>query len=100
MEYNKKEQINNEGVFVPQMGIEYPEVPDKRLLSVVPECEVILDENYPYLDKSFKFNFMMNLQYLGIFVLVFLVNPIKFGLRIKGRKNLKPSLQIFTKHLT
>ena len=60
MEYNKKEQINNEDVFAPQMGIEYPEVPDKRLLSVVPECEVILDENYPYLDKSFKFNFMMN----------------------------------------
>ena len=26
MEYEKKEQINNEGVFVPQMGIEYPEI--------------------------------------------------------------------------
>ena len=56
MEYEKKEQINNEGVYVPQMDIEYPEVPDKRVLSVVPECEVVLDENYPYFDKSFKFN--------------------------------------------
>ena len=59
MEFEKKEQINNEGVYVPHVGIEYSEVPDKRLLSVVPECEVILDENYPYLDKSFKFNFII-----------------------------------------
>ena len=72
MEYEKLEQINDNGVFVPQIDIDYPAEPDKRILSVVPECEVVLDENYPYLDKSFKFNFMMNLQYLGIFVLVFM----------------------------
>ena len=97
MEYEKLEQINEDGVFVPQIDIDYPAEPDKRILSVVPECEVILDENYPYLDKSFKFNFMMNLQYLGIFVLVFILNPLKYGLKIKGKKNLKPYKKILKK---
>ena len=92
-----KEHIVKPTTYIPETDIQYPEQPDKRILSVVPECEVILDENYPYYDKSFKFNFMMNLQYLGIFVIVFFLNPLKFGLKIKGKENLKPYKKLLKK---
>jgi 1-acyl-sn-glycerol-3-phosphate acyltransferase len=51
--------------------------------------EPVVDENYPFLDKSLGFRFWSALLYLGIFVLVFTLPPIRFGLRIEGRKILK-----------
>ena len=51
--------------------------------------EVIVDENYPYLDKSFKFNFMRRLMHLGIFTIVFALSRPRFGIKIEGRKKLR-----------
>lgn len=88
------EQINQNDVYVPFPNENYPDTPDKHILESKKLYDVVVDENYPFLDKSFKFQFMMNLQYLGIFTLVFFLNPIKYGLRIVGKKNIKKNRKL------
>ena len=75
--------------YVPQLGIVYPEKPDDHMVEFKKIREVIIDENYPFMDKSFKFTFMRYLQYLGIFTIVFVACPIRYGLKIKGRNILR-----------
>ena len=78
-----------QGPYVPDLGIVYPEKPDEHMLELKITREVTIDENYPFLDKSFKFNFIRGLMYLGIFTIVFFLSPLRFGFRVEGRKNLK-----------
>jgi 1-acyl-sn-glycerol-3-phosphate acyltransferase len=61
------------------------------------EVDLILDENYPFIDKSPWFVFRSALIYLGIFALVFIISPIRFGLRIEGRNILKKHRALFRK---
>jgi 1-acyl-sn-glycerol-3-phosphate acyltransferase len=61
----------------------------------VREVELTLDENYPFIDRSFKFRFLNGLIYLGIFVLVFAFSPLRFGLKIRGRKLLRKHRALF-----
>ena len=76
--------------YIPQLGIKYPDNPDEHMVELKVTHEVIIDENYPFLDRSFKFSFMRGLIYLGIFTLVFpFMIPLRFGLRIEGRKILR-----------
>jgi 1-acyl-sn-glycerol-3-phosphate acyltransferase len=75
--------------YVPQLDIVYPSNVDEHMLDMKITHQVIVDENYPFLDKSFKFNFMRNLMYVGIVVLVFFLSHLRFGLKIEGRKNLR-----------
>jgi 1-acyl-sn-glycerol-3-phosphate acyltransferase len=75
--------------YVPQLGFAYPEVLDAHMIPLKKEIDLVIDENYPFLDKSFGFRFRSALLYLGIFVIVFFLSPIRFGLRIEGRKILK-----------
>ena len=75
--------------YVPDLGIVYPAKPDDHMVPIKVVHEVTVDENYPFLDKSFRFRFMRGLVYLGIYTLVFLISPLRYGLKIEGRKNLR-----------
>ena len=75
--------------YVPDLGIVYPDKPDAHITEFKTIYEIKIDENYPFLDKSFKFRLMHVLQYLGIFTIVFFISPIRFGLKIEGRKILR-----------
>ena len=76
------------------MGMEYPDDPFKRLLTIEQEDSSKgrwqFDDTFPYLDKSFGYWFNMNVS--GWFFRWFIAsfwNRIHYGLKIKGRKNLR-----------
>lgn len=75
---------NVPGVYVPATEISYPENPDQPILFPKKVRTVVLDENYPYLDKSFPARLRHFLVYLGIFVLVFPLQKLRYGLKIEG----------------
>ncbi|MDR0495136.1 MAG: 1-acyl-sn-glycerol-3-phosphate acyltransferase [Treponema sp.] len=75
--------------YVPQLGIVYPPNPDDHMVEVKVLRNVKVDENYPFLDKSFKFRLMRGLVYLAVFTLVFCISPLRFGLKIEGRNILR-----------
>jgi len=81
--------------YVPQLGIVYPEKPDEHMLTSKAIRDITIDENYPFLDKSFKFRFIRGLMYLGIIVLVFPLSPLLYGIKIEGRKNLRKHKKLF-----
>jgi 1-acyl-sn-glycerol-3-phosphate acyltransferase len=84
-------QPNRPEPYVPRLGIVYPDSPDAHMAGRKGKriAEPVVDESYPFLDKSWAFRFWSALLYLGIFVLVFILSPVRFGLRIEGRKILK-----------
>ena len=75
--------------YTPDLGIEYPKNPDEHFLELKKLRDITVDENYPYLDKSFNYLFMRYLMHLGIFVLVFPLIFFRFGLKIEGKSVLK-----------
>jgi len=75
-------------LITPDLGIQYPSDPCEHVMPLKKVRELSIDADYPFLDKSFKFNFMRRLMYLGIIVIVFPLNIFRFGLKIEGRKNL------------
>jgi 1-acyl-sn-glycerol-3-phosphate acyltransferase len=81
--------------YVPQLGIVYPDKPDEHMYEIKEVHDVIIDENYPFLDKSFKFRFMRKLMYLGIFTLMFVLCPLRLGLKIEGRHILRKHRKLF-----
>ena len=81
--------------YKPQLNIIYPDKPDGHTDNLNITHNVIVDENYPFLDKSFKFNFMRRLMYLGIFTLVFPLSFLRFGLKIRGRENIRKNRKLF-----
>ena len=86
---------NFANVYVPVTGIEYPEKPDQPILHPNKRREVVIDENYLFLDKSFFARVKHIAIYLGIFVLVFPVQKIRYGLKVVGRENLKKNKRLF-----
>ncbi|MCL2805213.1 MAG: 1-acyl-sn-glycerol-3-phosphate acyltransferase [Treponema sp.] len=74
--------------YIPQMDVKYPEKLDDHMLPLKLERDLILDKDYPFLDKSFGFRFMRALMHLGIFLIVFPLSILRFGLKIEGRRNL------------
>ena len=58
-------------VFIPETGITYPEKPDQPMFEPKRIRKVVLDEKYPYLDKSFFARLRHVAIYAGIFCLVF-----------------------------
>jgi len=75
--------------YVPEIDVVYPEKLDAHTDILDANHTVIVDSNYPFLDKSFKFTFMRGLMHLGIFVLVFPLTILRFGLKIEGRNILR-----------
>jgi 1-acyl-sn-glycerol-3-phosphate acyltransferase len=82
--------------YVPQLGFAYPEAPDAHMVvSRVVVDEVVLDKDYPFIDKSLWFKIRSWAMYLGIYTLVFVISPIRYGLRIEGREILKKNRKLF-----
>lgn len=90
----QNEHIVDEKTFVPDMGFDYPENPTQRLVPLVKVCDVCVDENYPFLMKSFKEKFFHHLIYSAIFTFVFPLHCLRYGLKIEGRKNLRKNRKI------
>ena len=80
-----------EGVYIPQPALQYPEEnPFERTLFPKQIKHIDFDEHYPYINDSFKYRFnMLWGYYLVIHVLLRLKLRIQMGLRIRGREILK-----------
>lgn len=81
------------GEYVPDIDVEYPTDDSSRKIAEVRydgRESAPIDENYPYLDRSwrFKINYWINRILCIIFVIP--MNRLRYGLKIKGKENLKP----------
>ncbi len=91
-----KEHIVRAGTFIPETGIKYPEKPDQFIYEpVFLKARTPIDENYPFEDKSLKAKLRHFLVYSAIFTAVFALHPLVFGLRIKGKENLRKNRKLF-----
>lgn len=75
----------------------YPEYTDQHYLKVKKNNGLIFDENYPYFDESKMFKFKQFLLRIVVVLIVFPLEIIYMGLRIKGRKNLKKHKEVLKK---
>jgi len=80
--------------YIPQLDVTYSDKPDEHIMHVNVIQEIIVDEKYPFLEKTFSFRFMRGLMHLGIFVLVFPLSLLRFGLKIEGRKILRKNKKL------
>lgn len=75
--------------YIPDLGLLYPDKPDAHFI----ECKIVepfvVDETYPFLEKKLLCRLWSTLTYACIFTLVFFIAPIKYGLKIEGRENLR-----------
>ena len=75
--------------YKPNLNYVYPSKTDQHMIDLKITHNVIVDEKYPFLDKSFGFRFMRGLVYLAIYTACFFLSLLRFGLKIEGRKNLR-----------
>lgn len=85
---------NKENVYVPNMGIEYPQDdPFFRMLKVEVEDsskgKYQFDENYPYLDTSLKYKVNDILGFVVKWFLAAVWNRLHYGLKVEGKNNLQ-----------
>ncbi|MGM9837593.1 MAG: lysophospholipid acyltransferase family protein [Paludibacteraceae bacterium] len=78
-------------VYIPETGIAYPEDnPYERLYQPVYDRNVVVDENYPYLDDSVRYRFLnWSMWQLLLRVGLRIKLGVQMGLRFKGRENLR-----------
>lgn len=79
-----------DGVYIPDIGIDYPtDDPYKRLLNVEVEDSskgrFQFDETYPYLDDSWRFKLNSIGGFIVKWLLVAIHNRCHFGLKIEGK---------------
>lgn len=67
----------------------YPEDTGSHYLHVKKNRGIIFDENYPYIDKSKSFRFKRFWIRLLMFFIVFPLDWLRLGIKVKGKKNLK-----------
>lgn len=90
------QHIVREGTFIPKTKIEYPDKPDQFIYEPrYKKVRVPIDENYPFEDKSLKAKIRNFIIYTGIFTLVFALHPLIYGLRIKGKENIRKNRKLF-----
>lgn len=79
-----------EGVYIPDVGIEYPtDDPYKKLVPVRKVKDISFDGNYPYLDDSFSFKIQHIAADFVVFILLYIVNKFVYGIRYRGRSVLR-----------
>lgn len=88
-------QINRDGVYVPDTGCVWPQKPDEPLLKPAHLRQVVVDENYPFIDKSFKFFLWRNLIYAGIWALAFPLQRLRYGIKFEGLQKLRANKALF-----
>jgi len=81
--------------YKPELNIVYPDNPNDHMVDINITHETVVDENYPFLDKSFGYRFMRRLMHLGIYVLVFTLSPLRYGIKFEGRKILREHKKLF-----
>lgn len=86
--------IVRDDVYIPIPDDQFPDNPKTRMLSPEKIYSVEVDEHYPFLMSSFKEKALHFLVYAGIFTFVFPLHVLRYGLKIKGRKNLKKNREI------
>ena len=72
----------------------YTEDTSSHYLPVVEKKKIVFDENYPYVDNSFKYRFVRALSRIPLFLVVFLVQRIRMGYIVKGRKNIRKNKKL------
>jgi len=87
------------GVFIPDVGIDYPSDDCMvRLVPVTAKRQLTFDENYPYLDDSFSYRIQRFIAYtFFVFGPLWMVNLLKFGLKVNGRDVLRKYRKEFKK---
>ena len=86
----------NKGVYIPRDPESYPtDNAQKHLVEVKPpkkgSRQYMFDETYPYLDRSLSYRLQRNV--IGppfLWIVIYTINRLKYGLKIEGRKNLRP----------
>ena len=78
-----------EGVYVPDIGIDYPkDDPHRRLLHVEVEDSAqgrfTFDETYPYLDNTFRFKLNVIAGWVVKWLMIAVHNRCHYGLQIEG----------------
>lgn len=79
--------VVKEGVYVPSVGLDYPEDdPYQGIYKPVYDHVVKVDADYPFVDDSFKNKFNNWVGYLGlVYFLLAIRLYVRMGLRVKGR---------------
>lgn len=89
--------IVKNGTYIPVDIEAFPSVPDQPILNPPIVKEVDIEHNYPFLDKSFKSRTISILVYIVIYILVFPVHIVRYGLKIKGRRKYCKNLRKYRK---
>lgn len=89
------EHIVKENTYIPTDISSFPEIPDQPLLEPKLIYNADFENNYPFLDRSFKARLLNFGIYLGIYTLVFPLQKIRYGLKIEGRKNITKNKKLF-----
>lgn len=81
------------------LNYQYPQRSDQHMIDVKHLRDVVLDENYPYLQKSFLFKCQRIFLHFCQYTVLPLVMWVRHGLRIHGREKLKLHRELFEKGL-
>ena len=86
-----------EGVYVPEPTADFPgDNPFARMTPIRGKYKDIqFDETYTYLDKSLKFRIWHFIMYLVAWTAAFMINRIRFGIKIEGREKLRKNRKLF-----
>ena len=89
------EHVNREGTYVPPTDSIWPQKPDQPLLQPKHLRQVVVDEKYPFIDKTFKFFLWRNFIYAGVWFVVFPLQRLRYGIKFKGLENLRKNKALF-----
>lgn len=92
---DSRKHITDEGVFIPRDLSSYPKDPSEHTMPQKSVVDIDIEHNYPFLDKSFKARALSFLVYAAIFLLVFPIHKIRYGLKIRGRKYITRARALF-----
>lgn len=91
----QKDHINKKDTYVPNIGLDYPKEPNTPYVNPKITKQIEIDGDYPFLPKTFRERLWNWFTYSVIFTLVFLVQKLRYGLKIKGKKNLRKNKHLF-----
>lgn len=86
-----------DGVYVPEPFLDFPDDDSSRKVAPVKPFtrEIAFDGTYPYLDDSFNYKLNASICYAGLWGIAFLLNRVRYGLRIEGRSNIRKNRRLF-----
>lgn len=83
--------------FNPRANYPYPDITDQHYLEVTMDDGTIFDKDYPYIDNSKGFRFKQWWVRFLLYLIVFPVSYIRFGLKIRGKKYLRRNKKLLKK---